>query len=54
MIKELSEKLGLQFIIVKNSVNSDDLQDIADKVFKVSRKRKEDWWQSEVEVYENF
>lgn len=54
MIKELSEKLGLQFIIVKNSVNSDDLQDIADKVFKVSRKRKNDWWQSEVEVYENF
>jgi len=50
IIKELSDKLGLQFIIVKNSVNSGDLEEIADKVFEVKRKRIGDWFQSEVKV----
>lgn len=50
IIKELSEKLNLQFIIVKNSVNSGDLEEIADKVFEVKRKRIGDWYQSEVKV----
>ncbi len=50
IIKELSSKLGLQFIIVKNSVNSDDLEKIADRVFEVSRRRKGSFWQSSVEV----
>lgn len=50
IIKELSDKLGLQFIIVKNSVNSGDLEDIADRVFEVQRKRVGNYWQSEVKV----
>jgi len=50
IIKELSDKLGLQFIIVKNSVNSGDLEDIADRVFEVSRKRVDNYWQSEVKT----
>ena len=50
IIKELSDKLGLQFIIVKNSVNSGDLEDIADRVFEVERKRVDNYWQSEVKV----
>lgn len=50
IIKELSDKLGIQFIIVKNSVNSNNLEDIADRVFEVSRKRVGDYWQSEVKV----
>jgi len=50
IIKELSDKLGIQFLIVKNSVNSGNLQDIADKVFEVERKRVDGYWQSEVKV----
>lgn len=50
IIKELSDKLGLQFIIVKNSVNSGDLEDIADRVFEVQRKRVGNYWQSEAKV----
>ena len=50
MIKELSDKLGIQFIIVKNSVNGDDLQEISDKVFEVKRKRMDGYWRSEVNI----
>lgn len=50
IIKELSDKLGIQFLIVKNSVNSGNLQDIADKVFEVERKRVDGYWQSEVKI----
>ena len=50
IIRELSDKLGLQFIIVKNSVNSGDLENIADKVFQVERKRINNYWQSVVKT----
>lgn len=39
MIKQLSQKLGLQFIIVSNSVQGADIADISDKVFEVSLKK---------------
>jgi DNA repair exonuclease SbcCD ATPase subunit len=37
MIKMLSTKLGIQFIIVTNSVQNADLIDISDKVFDVKK-----------------
>lgn len=46
IIKELSEKLGLQIIMI---THRKELTGIADKVFEVSRKRVGDYWQSEVE-----
>ena len=45
IIKELSEKLGLQIIMI---THRKELTGIADKVFEVSRKRVGDYWQSEV------
>jgi predicted ATPase len=36
VIKNLSKKLGLQFIIVNNSIGSENLLDVSDKVFEVS------------------
>lgn len=36
VIKNLSKKLGLQFIIVNNSIGSENLLDVSDKVFQVS------------------
>jgi len=36
IIKMLSEKLSLQFIIVANSIGSENIVDISDKVFEVS------------------
>lgn len=36
IIKELSEKLNIQFIIVANSVGSDNIIDISDRIFEVS------------------
>lgn len=38
VIRNLSKKLGLQFIIVNNSVGSENLLDISDKIFDVSMK----------------
>ena len=38
MIKRLSQKLNLQFIIISNSVNNEDISEIADKVFTVVKK----------------
>lgn len=46
IIKELSQKLGLQVIMI---THRKELTGIADKVFEVSRKRVGDYWQSEVE-----
>jgi hypothetical protein len=36
VIKNLSKKLGLQFIIVNNSIGSENLLDVSDKIFEVS------------------
>jgi DNA repair exonuclease SbcCD ATPase subunit len=36
VIKSLSKKLGLQFIIVNNSIGSENLLEVSDKVFEVS------------------
>jgi DNA repair exonuclease SbcCD ATPase subunit len=47
MLKELSDKLSLQFIIV---THDDEITSVADKVFKVSRNRKDNFWKSKVEV----
>jgi len=38
VIKNLSKKLGLQFIIVNNSIGSENLLEVSDKVFEVSMK----------------
>lgn len=46
IIKELSQKLGLQVIMI---THRKELTGIADKVFEVSRKRVGDYWQSVVE-----
>ena len=46
IIKELSQKLGLQVIMI---THRKELTCIADKVFEVSRKRVGDYWQSVVE-----
>jgi hypothetical protein len=40
IIKQLSEKLKLQFIIVTNTVTSEDILQIANKVFYVSQDKK--------------
>lgn len=40
IIKELSEKLGIQFIIISNSVNNEDISMIADRMFFVTKDRK--------------
>jgi DNA repair exonuclease SbcCD ATPase subunit len=47
VIKELSDKLGLQFIMV---THRKELTGIADRIFEVSRKRVGEYWQSEVKV----
>lgn len=36
VIRNLSKKLGLQFIIVNNSIGSENLLDVSDKIFEVS------------------
>ena len=36
VIRSLSKKLGLQFIIVNNSIGSENLLEVSDKVFEVS------------------
>lgn len=36
VIRNLSKKLGLQFIIVNNSIGSKNLLDVSDKIFEVS------------------
>ena len=36
VIKNLSKKLGLQFIIVNNSIGSENLLEVSDKIFEVS------------------
>ena len=38
VIKNLSKKLGLRFIIVNNSIGSENLLEVSDKVFEVSMK----------------
>lgn len=35
LIKQLSNRLGIQFIIISNSVNSYNLEEISDKIFKI-------------------
>ena len=47
MLKELSDKLGLQMIIVTHDPK---IADVADRTFKVERKRVGDWWESEVKT----
>jgi DNA repair exonuclease SbcCD ATPase subunit len=47
VIKELSDKLGLQFIMV---THRKELTGIADRIFEVNRKRVSEYWQSEVKV----
>lgn len=47
VIKELSDKLGLQFIMV---THRKELTGIADRIFEVNRKRVGEYWQSEVKV----
>jgi len=39
IIKRLSKKLNLQFIISSNSVNNDEIISIADKIFEVSQNK---------------
>lgn len=36
VIRNLSKKLGLQFIIVNNSIGSENLLDVSDKIFEVA------------------
>lgn len=36
VIRNLSKKLGLQFIIVNNSIGSENLLDVSDKIFEVT------------------
>lgn len=38
LIKQLSKKLGLQFIINSNTIQNEDLEYVADKIFRVSIK----------------
>jgi len=38
VIRSLSKKLGLQFIIVNNSIGSENLLEVSDKIFEVSMK----------------
>lgn len=40
IIKQLSKKLGLQFIIITNTVTSEDVLQIADKIFYISQDKK--------------
>ena len=47
LLKELSERLNLQFIIVNHRKQ---ITDIADKVFEVTRTKDGDYWKSEVRV----
>ncbi len=50
IIKEISKRLHIQFIINANSVSNEDLIDIADKVFTVKQKDKiDEWYVSTVE-----
>jgi len=38
IMKELSDKMKIQFILIANSVGSENIVDISDKVFEVSQK----------------
>ena len=57
VIKELSHRLGLQFIIISNSTNNGEaIHMVADKEFRVTKQKEftanEPWDVSKVEVFE--
>lgn len=52
IMKELSTKIGIQFILVANSVGSENLLEVADRIFEVKLKKDNDNFISRVSVKE--